>query len=71
MSPASPARIAPLPPGIRITLARGAAGLINTAREPATFTVSSAKAGGQAKAANVASMAATARPLGKRFMIFL
>src|SRR5947208_8502967 len=52
MSPASPARIAPSPPGIRITLARGAFGRISTAREPPTLTVSSAMAGEAASAAN-------------------
>jgi hypothetical protein len=36
--------MAPLPPGIRITLARGDAGLMSTAREPPTLTVSSATA---------------------------
>src|SRR3954452_281510 len=34
----------PSPPGIRITLARGALGLIRTAREPPMVTVSSARA---------------------------
>jgi hypothetical protein len=37
--------MAPLPPGIRITLARGDAGLMSTAREPPMVTVSSAWAG--------------------------
>jgi hypothetical protein len=44
LSPWSPAAIAPSPPGIRITLARGAFGFIKTAREPPMLTVSSAKA---------------------------
>src|SRR5260370_20133871 len=57
MSPWSPAAIAPLPPGIRITLARGAFGLISTAREPPMLTVSSASAEPQKRPKSIAAAA--------------
>src|SRR6266550_2535860 len=47
--------MAPSPPGIRITLARGAFGLISTAREPPILTVSSAMAGAHARPASMAA----------------
>ncbi|HMH70685.1 MAG TPA: hypothetical protein VK554_00015, partial [Bradyrhizobium sp.] len=50
-----PALIAPLPPGSRITLARGAFGFINTAREPPMLTVSSAKAEPQTRLKSIAA----------------
>src|SRR5712671_1510597 len=45
----------PSPPGIRITLACGAFGLISTAREPPILTVSSAIAGAHARPASIAA----------------
>src|SRR6266480_7161151 len=61
--------MAPSPPGIRITLARGAFGLISTAREPPMLTVSSATAGAQANAASIA--ASPKQAIRKRFFILL
>jgi hypothetical protein len=45
----------PSPPGIKITLARGAFGLISTAREPPILTVSSAIAGAHARPTSIAA----------------
>src|SRR6185312_7986067 len=59
--------MAPLPPGIRITLPCGAFGLISTAREPPMFTVSSAAAGVKAKA--VSSAARLKQLIQKCFVI--
>src|SRR6478609_3034533 len=59
--------MAPLPPGIRITLPCGAFGLISTAREPPMFTVSSAAAGPHANAVRTA--ARLKQLLQKRFVI--
>src|SRR3977135_1612785 len=57
----------PSPPGIKITLARGAFGLISTAREPPILTVSSAIAGAHASPASIA--AAPKQPIHRYLVI--
>src|SRR3982074_3605752 len=59
----------PSPPGIRITLACGAFGLISTAREPPILTVSSAMAGAHARPASIAT--APKQPIHPYLFIFI
>src|SRR6478735_7518083 len=61
--------MAPLLPGIRITLPRGAFGLIKMTREPPISTVSSASAGAPARPTRIA--ASPKHSIKRRFFITL